>query len=60
MSSEIRIIVLMVAALALAAWAVRSWAGELPHDAVRLTPPPQAQLQAAAVRCLVQGRASIS
>lgn len=58
MSSEIRIIVLMVAALALAAWAVRSWAGELPPGAVRLTPPPQ--LQAAAVRCLIQGRASIS
>ncbi len=54
MASELRIIVFIVAALALAAWAVRSWAAEPPRGELRLTPPAdaQAQLQTAAVRSL--------
>ena len=49
MSSEFRIIMLIVAVLGLVAWAVRSWAGEMPIRApVRMTAPPQ--LQTALVR----------
>lgn len=49
MSSEFRIIMLIVAALGLVAWAVRSWAGEMPiRGPVRMAAPPQ--LQTALVR----------
>ena len=47
MSSEIRIIVLIVATLALAAWAVKSWAAPMPGPAQMTAPPP---LQTALVR----------